>query len=167
MRLLITYIAMGFLTALFGCSKRQTPAVPSSEPPPLTINEDDPEMLAAIREARQRLPEFKALIAVPQDGVTVRVPLLSHGKQHYHDGTLVGRKGEKLEVEITVDDNTPAMRRTYDMSEIRDWTVLQKGRRIGGFTTRVMLKKAKREWGTLPPDLQALERSFSDEPTVK
>lgn len=164
MRHLLTFIIMGFLSAIFGCGKTQSPPPPGSDPPPLTIDDDDPEMLAAINEARRRLPEFKELIAVPQDGVTVRVPLLDQGTQFYHDATLIGRKGDTLKVEITLDENTPPIQRSYDMSQIRDWTVIQKGHRIGGFTTRVMLKKARKKWGTLPPNLQALEESFSEPP---
>jgi hypothetical protein len=165
MRRTLTLVATGLLGALTGCNKGQSPATIASEPPPLTVKSDDPEMLAATREAKSRLSEFKALIAVPQDGVTVRVPLLIEGVETFHEATLVGRKGDTLKVEITLDDSSPPIQRTYDMSEIRDWTVIKGGHRIGGFTTRVMLKKAKAKWGTLPPSLQALERSFSESGT--
>jgi hypothetical protein len=145
-------------------SHDQNPSNADSEPPPLVINDNDPEMIAAINEARQRLSEFKALIAFPQDNVSVRVPLINQGTRCLYDATLVGRNGDALEVEIELDAGSPGIRRTYDIAEIEDWTVIKNGHRIGGFTTRVMLKKAKELWGTLPPKLRALEQSFSESP---
>lgn len=132
-------------------------------PPPLVIRDDDPEFVAATEEARRRLPEFLQLLKAPQAGVTVRVPYYRQGVRELQDAALVGKKGDALEVEITLDDTAQPVRTTCKLDEIEDWTVLQaNGQRTGGFTTRAMLRKARAQYQNLPPELVALELSFSE-----
>ncbi len=134
----------------------------TGEPPPLVTRDDDPEFIAATEEARRRLPEFLQLLKASQAGVTVRVPYHRHGVRELLEAALVAKKGDDLQVEILLDD-APPIRTTCKLAEIEDWTVLHaNGQRTGGFTTRVMLRKAHEHYETLPPQLQSLEQSFSE-----
>jgi hypothetical protein len=84
-----------------------------------------------------------------------------------HEANLVGRKGDELEIEVNLENSSPPIRTTCDFSEIIDWTVYhQNGRCSGGFTKRVMLKKARQKWGKLPPNLEAQEKSLSEQPPL-
>jgi len=135
----------------------------TGQPPPLVTQDEDPEFVAATEEARRRLPEFLRLLKSPQAGVTVRVPYHHHGVRELYDAALVSQKGDVIHVEIALDDAAEPIRATYNLAQIEDWTVLHaNGQRTGGFTTRVMLRRARAQYQNLPPQLQALEQSFSE-----
>jgi hypothetical protein len=130
---------------------------------PLVIRDDDPEFVAATAEARRRLPDFLELLKSPQAGVTVRVPYLHEGVRQMCNAALVGKDGDALQVEISVDDATPPVRATFQLNEIEDWTVHHaNGQCTGGFVTRAMLRRSRAHYRTLPPQLEAVERSFSE-----
>ena len=135
----------------------------TGHPASMVTRDDDPEFVAATAEARRRLPEFHQLLKVSQAGVSVRVPYLRNGVRELHDAALIAMDADKLQVELTLDDAAQPIRASYDLGQIEDWTVLHaNGQRTGGFTTRVMLKKAREQYQSLPPYLEELDKSFSE-----
>lgn len=113
----------------------------------MRIPDDDKDMVAAVAEARRRIPEFKLLLKSPQDGVIVRVAVWSSGTGTMHKATLTGIKGDQLEV-VLPPEAPPPHRKTIPIWEIHDWTVLHAGgKRSGGFTTRGDVREGARTVG--------------------
>jgi hypothetical protein len=111
----------------------------------LLFRDEDAGLAEAIKEARRRIPEFKALLESPQAGVTVRVPWVSGDVREVYEGSLVGRSGDELEVEFTPDYTPGPVRKKYRMEEVLDWTVYhENGQKTGGFTERAMLQKPRK-----------------------
>jgi len=97
------------------------PSLPGKEV--LLFQEDDKELALGIEEARRRIAEFKTLLDSPQAGVTVRIPWVSGDIHDVYEATLVGRKGDELEVELTPDYAPGPVRKTCHFDEILDWSV--------------------------------------------
>jgi hypothetical protein len=113
------------------------PSLPGKEV--LLFTDNDAGLARAIEEAQRRIPEFKALLDVPQAGVTVHVPWECGDIHDVCEATLVGRKGDELEVEFTPDYAPGPVRKTFRIDQILDWTVYhQNGQKTGGFTSGAM-----------------------------
>lgn len=117
----------------------EPPAAPGEEV--LLFKKDDPQLTQAIAEAQRRIPELKALLESPQAGVTVHIPVADGNVGDVYEASLVGRKGDELEVEFTPKYAPGPIRKTFHFKEILDWTVYhENGETTGGFTARVLAR---------------------------
>jgi hypothetical protein len=113
------------------------PSLPNKEV--LLFREDDKDLGTAIAEAQRRIGEFKTLLNSAQAGVMVCIPWVCGDVREVYEATLVGRNGDKLEVEFTPDYTPGPIRKTFHIDEILDWTVHHNdGTTTGAFTARLI-----------------------------
>lgn len=129
--------------------------VPRADPI-VRVAADDPQMLAAIAEARARQGEFLERIRNPpptQSTTSVKV-MLRDGDEtehvwleepQYEDGFFLGKLGN--EPQIVKTHALGAMIRVPE-SDMSDWLAIDDGVLIGGFSIRVFRDR-------LPPEQQA------------
>ena len=144
---------------LFG---RNTPKYP-----PLEIKDDDPLMLEAINKAKSTVDELRRLYTEGNaTDVQVKVPFLSSSETTEH---LWAEVLEIQNEEIKVRYLTPPVTHKgklerihiHKISDIEDWAVFMKSGNIyGGFTQRVMFKRGREKWGSLPPELEKQESKY-------
>jgi uncharacterized protein YegJ (DUF2314 family) len=138
---MITAVALGaILMSLFmACSKRDKI---------VNVEEDDPEMVAAMAEARSTLPQFWEHFDQPQRGesdFSLKVKITDEkGTEHFwateierHDGKTMGT--------INNDPNIVASVKLGDRIEIpeadiSDWLYLRDGKMVGNRTLVPLLK---------------------------
>jgi uncharacterized protein YegJ (DUF2314 family) len=124
---------------------------PLREPPPRTPQAGDPEMEAAIQQARRQLPEFVRVLQkpTPQQAHFVIRAIFREGDKtetmwvnqvRYRPGVFSGtldnkpyvlqnlKRGDKVEVRE---------------SDVRDWAYREGDKMIGGFTIQLMDKRMK------------------------
>jgi len=136
--------------------------------PPLAFANDDPEMIAARKEAQNTIEEFLTLYKQYPDGAGVKVPFLSSsGETEYLAAEVVRIDLPKIKVLLTsppVSHEGPVERsQVFDLKELADWIIiLPNNKRKGGFTMRLMFKKAREQWGELPPELVREEKAYKD-----
>jgi uncharacterized protein YegJ (DUF2314 family) len=124
-------------------------------PPVLTVEADDPELQAAIAEARRRWPEFVAAFESRHDGkhsdeppFLVKAPFTDGENVEY---MWVRVTGIENEIVYGVLENTPAnVRAVKEGSRVRvrldnlnDWMCILDGRPAGAFTLQVLAKKSR------------------------
>jgi uncharacterized protein YegJ (DUF2314 family) len=128
--------------------------------PPLTIDDNDPAMLAAYEKARGSLDRFRALFDSGPKESQVKIPFATNGGQIEH---LWAEVLKFSAASMTVRYLTPPVSHTgklervhdHPISDIEDWVVIDQQRQIyGGYTQRVMFERAREEWGGLPPELE-------------
>ncbi len=134
--------------------------------PPLAIGDNDPDMKNAMDKAQETLPEFRHLYAEHPDGALVKVPFhTSSGKTEY----LAAEVLELLGADVKVRLSTPPVShqgkverlQTFPINKIVDWIIVMPGdKRRGGFTMKVMFKKAREQWGELPVEIAAEEKKY-------
>jgi uncharacterized protein YegJ (DUF2314 family) len=134
--------------------------------PPLTIGDDDPDMKNAMAKAQDTVSEFRRLYPQHPDGALVKVPFItSSGRTEY----LAAEVLEIVEEDVRVRLSTPPVThqgkverlQTFPIKKIVDWVIVMPGeKREGGFTMRVMFKKAREQWGELPPDISVEEKKY-------
>ena len=133
---------------------------------PLAIPPDDPLMLAAVERARATLPEFRGLLAASQGTASVKCPLVtSSGTVEHVWAEVLEHAGNQVKVRLVTPPVThtgPLERlHTKSLDELEDWQVtLPDGKMRGGFTMRVMFTRGREHWGSLPPELEELERKY-------
>ena len=139
----LTRIALLFITALVvflaGCSKKDRV---------VAVADDDPDMIAAVAEARAALPQFWRLFARPR-GTTdfsLKVKITDQqGTEHFWL-TEIERTGGRVFGTI---NNDPEIVRSVQRGEripvseadISDWLYMRNGKIIGNYTLGVMVKK--------------------------
>lgn len=131
----------------------------------ISVAEDDPEMVAAIRKARSTLPYFWHRFKSPGQGeesFMIKVMIQdSYGIEHFWCGRL---KKEKDSIECTI-ANEPGKVRSVafgqvirpEQKQITDWMFRRNGYIHGNFTMRVLIKR-------MPPDRADYYRSMLAEP---
>jgi len=126
------------------------------------FDSDDPDMVAAMRKARQTLPEFLALARRPRLGMTnfsVKVGLSDKGFTEFFWIGPFRQSGERFTGRI---DNTPQSVKTvkrgqtisFGRRDIVDWLYIDGGAMKGNFTVCVSLKREK------PEDAESFKRHF-------
>jgi hypothetical protein len=141
-------------------------ANPRPAHPPLTIGDDDPEMKGAMAKAQDTVPEFRRLYAQHPDGALVKVPFTtSSGRTEYLAAEVLEIAAEDVRVRLSTPPVTHQGKverlQTFPLKKIVDWVIVMPGdKREGGFTMRVMFKKAREHWGELPPDIAAEEKKY-------
>ena len=141
-------------------------ATPRPAQPPLTIADDDPEMKSAMAKAQETVSEFRQLYAQHPEGALVKVPFAtSSGKTEYLAAEVLEVAAEDVRVRLTTPpvthDGKVNRLQTFPIKKIVDWViVMPDDKRKGGFTMRVMFKKAREQWGQLPPEIAAEEKKY-------
>jgi uncharacterized protein YegJ (DUF2314 family) len=134
--------------------------------PPLSVANDDPEMLAARVNARASVSEFLRLYEAHPKEAYVKWPFVtSSGQTEHLFAEVLGRTGELLQIRLVTPpvSHTGQLERLHSipLKDISDWVVtLPNGKKKGGFTMRVMFKKAREQWGELPAKLHAEESTY-------
>lgn len=136
--------------------------------PPLAIDDDDPAMLAAMEKARGSLERFRGLFAAKPKDSQVKIPFATNGGKIEH---LWAEVLHFEEASVTVRYLTPPVSHTgtleriheHPTSDIEDWMVIdQQGQFHGGYTQRVMFERARKEWGSLPAELEKQASRYVD-----
>ena len=134
--------------------------------PPLEISDDDPLMLEALEKAKVTANKFLELLSGEYSEAQVKVPFTSSAGEIEHLWAEVLAVNESV---LSVRYYTPPVTHTgkldrlheHEITEIEDWVViLQSGKIHGGFTQRVMFKRARELWGELPPELAEQESQY-------
>ena len=135
--------------------------------PPLEIENDDPLMIEAIEKARSSLGKFKELYANGYaTDIQVKVPFLSNSGITEH---LWAEVIELDETAVKVRYLTPPATHngklervhSHPHSDIEDWVVFtESGDIYGGYSQRVMFKRGREQWGSLPPELEKQESRY-------
>jgi uncharacterized protein YegJ (DUF2314 family) len=125
------------------------------EPPVTYVDDDDPQMLGAIKKARSTVDQFIQALNHPkpsQSEFTVKL-LIKDGKHgehmwiapvHYKGGKFTGEIGNDPDKVKTVKYGDTV---TVAKDQISDWMYVENGKLVGGFTFRVLrdsLSKEKR-----------------------
>jgi uncharacterized protein YegJ (DUF2314 family) len=141
--------------------------IPRPKFPPLSVNENDPLMIEAIKSAKENINDFVELFRQHPNRSNVKVPFMtSSGEIEF----LWAQAKEIKNPEIIVFLMTPPVThtgqlnrtQTYLLTDIVDWVVYQSdGKAKGGYTMRVMFKIAKEKWGQLPPQLLEEEKKYN------
>ncbi|MDQ0395350.1 YegJ family protein [Labrys monachus] len=110
---------------------------------------DDPEMLAAISEARHRLAEFVAVLDGRTEDVSslaVKIPIVDGDNTEYlwvnelsHDGDVF--VGTVANDPVVVGNVVLGQRISFGKEQISDWHYVKNGRMRGSFTTCVELSR--------------------------
>lgn len=117
------------------------------------VGEKDPDMVAAIREARAGLDEFLKLAEKPPaevSGLKLKVMVRDqNGTEHFWVSPFRS-VGEKFEGNLA---NEPRIVRSvrngqvigFAREEISDWGYVRNGRQVGSFTVCVLMKKVPKQ----------------------
>jgi uncharacterized protein YegJ (DUF2314 family) len=153
----ILFIAVSFA----GCSSGGG----SASDPITSVEENDPEMNAAIARARAELPTFWQKLEHPGPGESdfaLKVKITdSHGVEHFWLTDLQGKDG-KLTGTINNDPQTVQNVKLGDRipipeADITDWMYTRNGKMYGNGTVRPLLKR-------MPPEEAAKIKEMLAEP---
>ncbi len=143
--ILIASLNFCLVLSLFAaCSKRDKV---------INVEEDDPEMVAAIKTARETLPHFWQICEKPARGETnfaLKVKITDkRGTEHFWATDVVRRDGKILGT-INNDPNIVNSVKLGDRveipeAEISDWLYMRDGKMIGNQTVKPLFKQ-------MPPD---------------
>ena len=131
-----------------------------SEPVRYKVADHDPQMQAAVRSARQSLPQFIAAVKSPQPGqrdFEVKKPFRANGEVEHIWLAQVTYSGNRFHgVVDNVPQNIPGLkmgaRVSVNPAEVTDWAYVDHGNLVGGYTIRVLYHE-------MPPEKQkAMER---------
>lgn len=134
--------------------------------PPLTIRPDDPLMKEAVARAKESISRFRELAGKPHRSRRIKVPVItSKGWKEYLWADVLALNGSEAKVRYVMpptSEEGPFKRiASCSLYELVDWQVESPtGQYTGGFTVRVMLIRAREQWGTLPPQLEAEEKKY-------
>lgn len=141
------------------------------EYPPLQTAPDDPLLLDAMRLARERVPQFRALLAQPREHALVKLGFTSSAGtvEHLWAEVRGAVEPDLLDVHLVTLPVSHAGHLARDqrcpIDTIEDWQVRTADGRIhGGFTQRAMFAIARRDGITLPPALAAQAHLYGDVP---
>lgn len=140
--------------------------VPRPEMTPLTIDENDPLMIEAIKNAKESIQEFIALFKVYPDSSQVKIPFqTSSGQTEFIWAQAKAINNSIVSLFLLTPPITHTgnvdRNQTCDLDNIIDWIVFQEnGKAKGGYTMKVMFKVAREKWGQLPDKLIEEEKKY-------
>lgn len=128
------------LASFTGCSKRDKV---------ISVEDNDPEMTAAIAKARETLPQFWKVFDKPERGESdfaLKVEITDkRGSEHFW-ATDIERDAGKTMGTINNDPNTVTKVKLGDRIEIpeadiSDWLYMRDGKMVGNHTLRALFKQ--------------------------
>jgi uncharacterized protein YegJ (DUF2314 family) len=134
--------------------------------PPLNIDSDDPDIVAATVIAKETFEKFRDLYLKGNMDYQVKIPFeTSSGVVEHLWAAVLKLENDQLEVRYltppTSHQGVLERVNAHNVSEISDWVVFNKAGTIyGGYTQRVMFKKAREQWGKLPAELAEQEKKY-------
>ena len=163
MRLLSIVLLAATLTALLGRPGHAQSTLEKSQRDEIAlVPNDDPDMAAAFRKAKETLDGFLAKVHDPRPSITayaVKIPIRDKDETEYfwisrfaqRDGRLIGRI-----------DNTPRLVHnvkegeeiSFKPSDVVDWLYLENEKMVGNFTACVIIKH------DTPQDAEAFKRHY-------
>ena len=152
----IVAIAALLVSLLSACSKRDKV---------ISVEDDDPEMVAAIAKARETLPQFWQVYDKRERGETdfaLKVSITDKaGTEHFWTTDIERRDGRTMGT-INNDPNIVSSVKLGDrieltMANISDWLYMRDGKMVGNETLRPLLK-------TMPADEAEKLRSMMASP---
>lgn len=113
------------------------------------VAKDDAEMAAAMRKARETLPQFLGLVAVPRQtttGFAVKVAVTEGDDAEFFWITPFEQRKNVFTGRI---NNTPRLVKkvrlgqtiSFREDEIVDWLYMEDGKMVGNFTVCILLKR--------------------------
>ncbi len=157
----LVVLGAGLLLLLGWRLRGARPAVP-----PLALDPDDPLMREAVRKARDALPRFRELLDRPHAAAHVKVRFVSSTDETEYLWAELRLLGEnEVEVLYTTPPVTHRGRleriQKHPLTDVVDWQVeTAEGLYEGGFSMLAMFERAREQWGSLPPELEAEERRY-------
>lgn len=138
----------GFLL-LSGCEQDASKSPSADGPAVIYVENDDPEMQAAISKARETVDEFIAALDDPQaSGTGFSVKLLVEDGEHgehmwvlpvrYEEGRFYGRVNNNPDRVTTVKIGDEV---DVAASEITDWMYVEDGKLHGGYSIRLLRER--------------------------
>jgi uncharacterized protein YegJ (DUF2314 family) len=134
--------------------------------PPLAIDDNDSLMVEARREARESIPLLRELFPSSKEFARVKVPFVTNANEReFLWAELLSLDESNMQVRYI----TPPVTHTgklervhvHPVSDLADWLIAKEpGPYVGGYTMRVMFKRAREQWGDLPPELKAEEAKY-------
>jgi uncharacterized protein YegJ (DUF2314 family) len=138
------FFLLFMVTIASGCNSRS-----SSGPWVTDIDDDDPQMNAAIEKARATLPDFVRALRSPkasQTGFAIKTPITDGTHTEHMWLNRITFDGQKYHGTV---DNQPAKvtgvklgsKRSIDPQQVTDWMYLDNRKLVGGYTIRVVREK--------------------------
>jgi hypothetical protein len=134
--------------------------------PPLALPPDDPLLREATRRATESLGRFRELLGRPHQVAHAKVRFVSNaGETELLWSEVRALRESEIEVLYTTPPVTHTGRlerlHTHPLTDVVDWQVeTPEGLYEGGFTVLAMFARAREQWGSLPPELEAQERRY-------
>lgn len=132
-------------------------------PPPFHVDPDDPDMLAAIEQARASLADFDARWPGGGGEAFLKYEVVIEENHEHLWGRVAAteRSGYRLERVSEPVSGEAAEAVVVARDAVEDWQILHPDGSIeGGFTQRVLFEKARAAWGELPRALAAEEKRY-------
>ena len=132
-----------FVLVIAGCNKKQ------SVDKVTYVDEDDPQMNAAIEKARSSVNKFIAALQSPKAGrsdFSVKMAFTDRNGTEHMWLSPVSYDGNKFHGTVnnepeTVKNVRMGKKVTVEPSKISDWMYVEKGKLVGGYTLRVLRDK--------------------------
>jgi uncharacterized protein YegJ (DUF2314 family) len=140
--------------------------VPRPKYPPLALEPDDPMLVDAVNQAKATLATFRDMVAAPHREAQVKVPFVtSSGTAEFLWAEVLTLRDADVDVRLLTPPVTHTGKverlQTFPVDQLQDWMViLPDGKYVGGYSMRVLFKRGRELWGSLPPELEAEERKY-------
>ena len=129
--------------------------IPSGDAPPVPVLSTDEEIVAAIIEARERLPEFVKALAQPnatQSHFAVKYPFTDKESEEVEHLWIINltAKGDKFlgvvgNDPVSIGDLRYGQEVEIPQAGITDWIYFENGVQIGAFSKKVLMKRTTPE----------------------
>jgi uncharacterized protein YegJ (DUF2314 family) len=138
------FFLLVFAAIVGGCSRSSPSGLPVTY-----VDDDDPQMKAAIEKARATLPDFVRALQSPkpsQRGFSIKTPITDGTHTEHMWLQPVTFDGKQYRGTV---DNQPekvtgvklGSIRSIDPHQVTDWMYIDNGKLVGGYTIRVVREK--------------------------